>query len=122
LVDSIGDDGHSRYLSPDEWTQEQSSLQGQFEGIGAEVQMKDNRPVIVAPLEGSPAQQAGLQPGDIILRVEGADTAELSLDEVVRRIRGNAGTSVTITILRPSTNQTQDLTITRQPVKLQPAT
>jgi len=92
--------------------------EGHFEGIGAEVQMKDNHVVIVAPLDGSPAQQAGLQPGDIILKVDGEYVTGRPLEQVVKSILGPAGTAVTLTMLNPTTQRTQDVTLVRASVSL----
>ena len=69
LVDALGDTGHSRYESAEMARRERDLLQGQFVGIGVELQVSQGRLVVVAPLDGSPAQKAGLRPGDIILRV-----------------------------------------------------
>jgi carboxyl-terminal processing protease len=113
MVDSLGDTGHSRFLSPDMVQQNQGFLQGEFEGIGAYVQMKDGHVIIAAPMDGSPAQEAGLRPGDVILKVNGEDVSHLAVDEVVGRILGPAGTQVTLTILSPGTGQTRDVTLTR---------
>jgi carboxyl-terminal processing protease len=113
MANALGDTGHSRFLTPEMVKSEQNFVQGQFEGIGAEVQEKGGHIVIVAPLDGSPAQKAGLRPGDIILKVNGQDVTGLPLTEVVGRILGPAGTSVTLTILNPSTGQTRDLTLVR---------
>ncbi len=119
MVDALGDTGHSRFLSP-EMVQEQHNFnQGQFEGIGAYVEMKDGHVVIVAPMDGSPAQQAGLRPGDIILKVDGENMADLPIDQVVSRIVGSAGTSVTLTILSKETGQTRDITLERAHITLQ---
>jgi carboxyl-terminal processing protease len=113
MVDSLGDTGHSRFLPPDVLKEESNAIQGQFEGIGAEVQTKGGQVVIVAPLDGSPAQQAGLRPGDIILKVDGKDVAGLSLSAVVDLILGPAGSKVTLTILDPNTGQTRDVSLVR---------
>lgn len=95
------DDPYSAFLDPDMYQLFESDLQGSFEGIGAQVNMnKDNQPVIVAPLENSPAQKAGVKTGDIILEVDGKSTEGLSLLEVVLNIRGPAGTPVTLTVQR----------------------
>lgn len=122
MVDALGDIGHSRFLSPEMLQMQHNLTRGEFEGIGAEVQMKDGHAVIVAPMDGSPAQQAGLRPGDIILKVDGDSVAGLSLIEVVGRILGPAGTSVTLTIMDASTGRTRDVTIVRARITLQNVT
>jgi carboxyl-terminal processing protease len=75
--------------------------------------MKDGNVVIVAPIDGSPAQKAGLQAGDIIVKVNGQDISGLPLDQVVAQILGPVGTSVTITIMDPNTGATRDVTLVR---------
>ncbi len=118
MVDALGDTGHSRFLTPEMAQAEENFTQGQFQGIGAEVQMKDGHVVIVAPIDGSPAQRAGLRPGDIILKVNGDDMTGLSLDQVVGRVMGPAGTAVTLTILDPSSGGTRDVTLVRARITL----
>jgi carboxyl-terminal processing protease len=113
MVSALGDTDHSRFLSPEMVREERDFTQGQYEGIGAEVQMKDGHAVIVAPMDGSPAQQAGLRPGDVILSVDGQSVTGLSLDQIVKRILGPAGSSVKLTILDPKSGETRDLTLTR---------
>ncbi len=113
MIDALGDTGHSTFLSPDMVTSEQDYMQGQFEGIGAEVESKNGYTVIVAPMDGSPAQKAGLHAGDAILKVDGEDVSDLPLEQVVDRILGPAGTSVTLTILDTKTNKTSDVTLVR---------
>jgi carboxyl-terminal processing protease len=119
MVGALGDTGHSRFLSPEMVQAQHDFTTGQFEGIGAYVEMKDGHVVIVAPMDGSPAQQAGLQPGDVILKVDGENVAGLPIDQVVGRILGPAGTSVTLTILTPDTGQTRDVTLVRAHIELQ---
>ena len=118
MVDALGDTGHSRFLSPAMVKAEHNALNGQFEGIGAEVQEINGHAVIVAPLDNSPAQQAGLLPGDVILKVNGDDVSDLPLFQVVQRIVGPAGSTVTLTISTPATGQTRDVTITRAKITL----
>jgi carboxyl-terminal processing protease len=122
MVDALGDIGHSRFLSPEMRQMQHTLTRGEFEGIGAEMQMKDGHVVIVAPMDGSPAQQAGLRPGDVILKVDENSVAGLSLIDVVGRILGPAGTSVTLTIMDPSTGRTRAVTIVRARITLQNVT
>jgi len=116
MVDALGDTGHSSFLTPEMVDLMRSVTEGQFEGIGAEIQMKDKRVVIVAPLDNSPAQRAGLRPGDIILQVNQESVTRLPLEQVVQRIRGPRGTTVTLTLLDPNTEQTRDVTVVRERV------
>ena len=118
MVDALGDTGHSRFLSPEMIQEQQGFTQGKLEGIGAYVETKDGHVVIVAPMDGSPAQKAGLRPGDIILQVNGRNVAGLPLDQVVGQIMGPAGTSVTLAILSPDTGQTRDVTLVRANITL----
>ncbi len=118
MVDALGDTGHSRFLSPDMLKAEHNSLNGQVEGIGAEVQETDGHVAIVAPLDNSPAQQAGLLPGDVILKVNGEDVGGLPLFQVVQRILGPAGTTVKLTISTPATGTTRDVTLTRAKITI----
>ena len=104
MVDALGDTGHSRFLSP-RMVEEMAAIErNKFQGIGAEVQSKDGHVVIVAPMDGSPAQRAGLKPGDIILQVNGQDIAGEPLDQVVDNF-GPAGSAVTLSILIPATGR-----------------
>ena len=118
MVDSLGDNGHSTFLTPKMITQERDFQKNKLEGIGAEVQMKSGHVVIVAPLDNSPASRAGLRPGDIILKVNGDTIAGLPLPQVVDRITGPPGTSVTLTIMTPVTGRIQDIALVRQAIRL----
>ncbi len=122
MVDSLGDTGHSRFLSPADVREESSMTTGAFEGIGAEVVQKDGRVVVVAPLDGSPAQKAGIKPGDVMLQVNGKSVEGQTLQEVVSQVLGPAGTTVRITILTPKTNQTREVTLVRARITLRNVT
>jgi carboxyl-terminal processing protease len=122
MVDALGDTGHSRFLTPEMLKQERNLARGRFEGIGAEVQMKNGQLVIVAPIDGSPAQKAGLKPGDIILKVDDQDISGLPLNQAVDRILGPAGTRVKLTILDLKTTATKDVTLTRASITVQSVT
>jgi carboxyl-terminal processing protease len=113
MVDALGDTGHSRFLSPD-MVKELNELQrNKFEGIGAEIQIKAGHVVIVAPMDNSPAQRAGLRAGDIILRVNGKEVTGLPLDQVVALVSGPAGTSVNLAILNPASGRTREVALVR---------
>jgi carboxyl-terminal processing protease len=118
MVRALGDVGHSTFLSPQMVKQVRNFERGEFNGIGAEVQMKDGHVVIVAPIDGSPAQKAGLRPGDIILKVDGQDITGMALDQVVKQILGRPGTSVTLAILSSRGGITRDVTLVRAPIKV----
>lgn len=118
MTDSLGDTGHTRFMTPDEVKQENNFTSGSFEGIGAQVQNKDNHTVIVAPFEGSPAEKAGLKAGDIILAVNGENVDGMAVNDVVAKIVGPAGTQVTLTIQDGKTGEKRDVTITRARIAL----
>lgn len=119
MVSALGDTGHSTFLNPDLLSIESNYLQGNFSGIGAQIKTKDGRVVIVAPLDGSPAQRAGLQTGDIILKVNGEDIAGLPVEQAVTRIAGKQGTTVSLTILNPKTEQSREISIVRDKITVQ---
>jgi carboxyl-terminal processing protease len=118
MVNALGDTGHTTFLTPEMVKQERSFTQGSFEGIGAEVEMKDGHVIIAAPIDNSPAQKAGIHPGDIILKVDGQDMTGLALDQVVSKVLGPAGSQVTLTLQDPNTGKTRDLTLTRARITL----
>jgi carboxyl-terminal processing protease len=122
MVDALGDTGHSRFLSPQMVAEQHNFNEGQFEGIGAYVEMRDGYTVIVSPIDNSPAQAAGLQPGDIIAAVDGEDVTGMPLHEVVQRVLGPAGTQVTLTIIDPDTGEAREVTLERAKVELQNVT
>lgn len=119
MVDSLGDTGHSVFLTPRMVREDNERMRGRFPGIGAEVQMRNKQVVIVAPLDGSPAQKAGLRAGDIVFRVDGKDVAGETLEEVVRKIRGPAGTSVVLSVRDPQSDHTRSLTMVRAVIHVQ---
>lgn len=117
LLTSLND-AHSAFLDKQTFTIFQSDIQGQFQGIGAEIGLSTNgTPMIVTPLPDSPAEKAGLQFGDLILAVDGTPTAGQNLQEIVLLIRGPGGTSVTLTILRPGDPSPVDIKMIRSTIK-----
>jgi carboxyl-terminal processing protease len=113
MVAALGDTGHSGFLSPEMIKEEEEFTEGKYEGIGAEVKMKEDHVVIVTPLDGSPARKAGLQPGQIILAVDGQDILGLNLFQVVKQISGPAGTRVTLRIFDSKTGLTREVSLVR---------
>jgi carboxyl-terminal processing protease len=118
MVDALGDTGHSRFLTPKMAKLEHEYSEGRLIGIGAELQIRGGHVVVVAPLDDSPAQRAGLRPGDIIIQVDGRDITGLPLEEVVERITGPAGTSVTLTLMDPKADRKRGITLQRAKITL----
>ncbi len=116
MLDTLGDRGHTRFLSADEAQQWDEALRGSFEGIGAYIDVRNGRTMIVAPMEGSPAEQAGLRAGDVILAVNGESTSGWTVDELRTKVRGPSGTTVTMRVLHPGETMPVELTITRAQV------
>ena len=97
-------------------------MQGHFGGIGAEISTQGDRPVIVAPMDGSPAQRAGIRPGDMILAVEGEDTAKMPLEQLILKVRGPTGQPVNLSIQHQGDDTPVDITITREEIQLRSVT
>lgn len=118
MLDSLGDVGHTRFLTPEDLKAEQETLAGKLQGIGIEVTIRNGLPTVVAPIDGSPAAEAGLRPGDVIVKVNGEPTSKMTLSQVVSKIRGPAGTQVTITIVHQGSTELIDRTITRATIQV----
>ncbi|MEJ2749690.1 MAG: S41 family peptidase, partial [Anaerolineae bacterium] len=113
---AVLDDPHTRYMSPADEANMQERMDGQFQGIGAEVESVDGDITIVSPIVGSPAEAAGLLPGDILRSADGVDLTGMDLLEAITLVRGPAGTAVTLTIERDS--QQFEVEIIRDVVEL----
>ncbi len=114
MVGALGDTGHSAFLTPKDVQEERQFIRGQYVGVGLEILPKDGRVVIVAPLDNSPALRAGLRSGEEIQKVDGSSVLGLTLQQVVDRIVGPAGTTVTLTIRDPVGSETFDVQLKRQ--------
>ena len=112
LVQSI-EDPYTIYLPPVSNNDFKQGLAGQFQGIGAELGIKDKKIIIIAPLSGSPAQKAGVKAGDTVLKVDGASTEGWTLSQTVSKIRGPKGTAVILSILHKGSKNPQDIKIIR---------
>lgn len=117
LVNSV-DDPYSVFMTPEESQQFQQSLEGELQGIGAELTMKNDQLVIIAPLKGSPAETIGLKPGDIIYKINGEFVADMTLFEAIMKIRGPDGTTVKLTVFRNGNNDPMEFEITRSKIEI----
>jgi carboxyl-terminal processing protease len=111
-------DPHSSYLNEQEYQELQEQTEGEFGGVGAEITQENGRVRIVSPIDDTPASRAGLMPGDTIFRVDGQPTAELSLAEVVSRLRGAPRSDVKLTVQREG-REPFELTLTRDVIRVQ---
>jgi carboxyl-terminal processing protease len=115
MVAAIGDP-YTVFMPPEQTNEFHDALSGALQGIGAELSMKDGDVTVVSPLKGSPAQKAGLLPGDVILAVDDKSTDGMTLPDVVSHIRGKKGTHVKLTIGRSGHAKPLTLTITREDI------
>lgn len=112
MVQALGDP-YTVFLTPDQNKETKQELSGTFEGIGAQLGIKDKKIVVIAPLSDSPAEKAGLKTGDWIISINGEDTGPLSLPEAVSKIRGPKNTKVKLTILHENDIKPVDVEINR---------
>lgn len=117
LADAVGDNGHTRYLTPEELAQHSEQLAGEYAGVGIEIEERDGLIIVRDVFEGSPAQRAGLEVGDVLVAVDGLPVQELGLDGVVQHVRGQEGTPVTLTLKRPSESVTFEVTLVRAKIR-----
>jgi carboxyl-terminal processing protease len=117
MVDSLGDP-YTTYLTPQDNKDFKDNLEGAFEGIGAQLGMKDNRVMVIAPLKGTPAESAGIRAGDYIMKVDGVDTSGWSVAEAVNKIRGPKGTTVKLSILHAADSLAVDISIVRNTINV----
>ncbi|MEY3864358.1 MAG: hypothetical protein RL183_1244, partial [Pseudomonadota bacterium] len=124
LTDAIkgmvsGLDPHSSYLDKKDFAEMQEHTQGKFAGLGIEITSEDGIVKILNPIEDTPAAKAGLLSGDLITRLDDKPVRGMTLDQAVRRMRGEPGTKITLTIFRKSEDRTFPITITRAEIKVQ---
>jgi len=117
MVGALGDQ-FTMYLPPVQNNNFKQGLAGQFSGIGAELGTKDKDIIVISPLDGSPAERAGIKAGDIILSVDGKSIAGWNVSQAVEKIRGEKGTNVTLTVFHKDTKKQEDLKITRDVITI----
>ncbi|HKC08096.1 MAG TPA: S41 family peptidase [Methylomirabilota bacterium] len=114
-----GLDPHSSFLDPEMYREMQVETSGSFGGLGIEITLRDDVLTVVAPIEGTPAYRAGIQPGDRILKIEGLSTKDMQLSDAVKRMRGKPGSKITISIVREGWTEPKDFFITREQIRVQ---
>ncbi|MGB0909236.1 MAG: S41 family peptidase [Nitrospirales bacterium] len=114
-----GLDPHSSYMTTDMYKEMQVETKGEFGGLGIQIGIKDNRLTVIAPIEDTPAFAAGIQAGDIIIKVGDTPTKDLTLMEAVRKMRGPKGTPVDLSVFREGNKKPLVFTITRDTIKIQ---
>ncbi|MBI4122431.1 MAG: S41 family peptidase [Parcubacteria group bacterium] len=112
------EDPYSVFLTPKISEEFSDSLNGRFEGIGAEIGLKHEQVTVIAPLDGSPAERAGLLAKDSILKIDGTDTQGMDLNEAVNRIRGEKGTTVVLTVAREEVDEPIEVSIVRDTIRV----
>lgn len=117
MVNSLKDP-YTVFMSPEDSKMFLEDVQGEFEGVGMEIGIKDDQLQVISPLDGTPAQKAGIMAGDKILYIDGEPTAKMTLEEAVKKIRGKKGTKVTLTIMRESWAKPKDFEIVRGIIKI----
>jgi len=113
-----GLDPHSSYLSPDDFMDLQAGTSGEFGGLGIEVGMEDGFIKVIAPIDDTPAQRAGVEPGDLIVRLDDTPVKGMSLNDAVKIMRGKPGTEIVLTIVREGKQQPLELTLIRDVIKV----
>ncbi|MCI0545994.1 MAG: S41 family peptidase [Candidatus Rokubacteria bacterium] len=114
-----GLDPHSSFLDPDMYREMQVETSGSFGGLGIEITLRDDILTVVAPIEGTPAYRAGIQPGDRIVKIEGLATKDMQLADAVKRMRGKPGSKITITVVREGWTEPKDIAIVREQIRVQ---
>jgi len=111
-------DPYTTFFDPEEQKSFNEDMSGKFEGIGAEMGIRDEVLTIIAPLDDAPAEKAGLRPNDKILKIDGEKTTNLALEEAVGKIRGPKGTEVKLTIFRNGEAESRDVTVVRDVINV----
>lgn len=112
-------DPHSQFLKPEDYIELKTETQGKFGGIGIEITTRDGLLTIITPIEDTPAWKAGLKPGDKIVKINNELTRDVTLSQAVKKLRGNPGTKVTLTVLREDEMKIHEFTMIREIIHIQ---
>jgi carboxyl-terminal processing protease len=123
LMDAIngilaGLDPHSSFLGPEAFREIRIDTEGEFGGVGIEVTLEDNKLLVIAPIEDTPADLAGVKAGDVIVKIDGIPVLSDNLSRAVERMRGDIGSKITLTIVREGANNPLNIEITRDVIQL----
>ena len=113
-----GLDPHSSYLIPDDYQELQAGTSGEFGGLGIEVGMEDGFVKVIAPIDDTPAQRAGVEAGDLVIRLDDTPVKGMSLSDAVKVMRGAPGTDIVLTIVREGVDRPLRITITRDVIRV----
>ncbi len=111
-------DPHSQFMEPTDFKGMQDDTNSRFGGLGIHVAQRDGNLVIITPMEGSPGAKAGLQPNDQIIKIDGKATDKMDINDAIGMLRGEVGTNITLTILRPATRDVKDYPLTRESISV----
>lgn len=111
-------DPHSSYLEPEDFSDLRESTSGEFGGLGIEVGLDEGFLKVVSPIDDTPASRAGMQPRDLIIKIDGQGVKGLSLSQAVERMRGKIGTKVILTVVREGQDKPFDVTLTREKIRM----
>lgn len=111
-------DPHSGFMPPEAYKEMQVDTKGEFGGVGIQIGVKDGALTVIAPIEDTPADKAGIKAGDKIIKISGEFTKDMSLHDAVSKMRGQKGTAVVLTIMREGWKETRDFTIVRDIIKV----
>ncbi len=111
-------DPHSQFMDPDTYNEMKIETEGEFGGLGIEITIQDNLLTVIAPIDGTPAEKAGLKSGDHIVKINGEMTRDITLIDAVKKLRGKPKTEVILTILRENEEKLLDITVMRDIIKI----
>ena len=118
MVQSLGD-VNTIFFKPEDSQKFTEDVRGRFSGVGMEIAIREEKLVVVAPLAGSPAEEAGIKAGDSITKIDGEETADLSIEEAVKKIRGPKGSTVILSVLRKGLSNSIDISVVRDDIEVE---
>jgi carboxyl-terminal processing protease len=121
MLEALGDEGHTEYLTAEEYAAEQDALEGRVLGIGVVLDQRSRAPLVISVIDGSPADRVGLRAGDVISSVDDVEASRLPLDDLVSLVRGAAGSRVRLGVERPGEPERLEFDIIRDNVDIEPA-